>query len=40
VVDAMTAQILKLSDETRTAGEIARELHRGRTTEATNLAWI
>jgi glycosyltransferase involved in cell wall biosynthesis len=40
VVDAMTAQILKLSDGTRTAGEIARELHRGRTTEATNLAWI
>jgi hypothetical protein len=40
VVDAMTAQILKLSDGTRTAGEIARELHRGRTTEAANLAWI
>jgi hypothetical protein len=42
VVDGMTAQILKLSDGTRTALEIARELDRqgGRSTGANNLEWI
>jgi hypothetical protein len=42
VVDSTTAQILKLSDGTRTASDIARELKRqvGHSTEAANLEWI
>jgi glycosyltransferase involved in cell wall biosynthesis len=41
LVDEMTAQILRLSDGTRTASDIARQLAReGRASPADNLAWI
>jgi glycosyltransferase involved in cell wall biosynthesis len=42
VVDGTTAQILKLSDGTRTAQEIARELDHqaGGSADTTSLAWI
>jgi hypothetical protein len=42
VVDGTTADVLKLSDGTRTALEIAGELARprGRSSEAANLKWI
>jgi glycosyltransferase involved in cell wall biosynthesis len=42
MVDRTTAQILMLSDGTRTASEIARELDRqaGGATDSTSLAWI
>jgi hypothetical protein len=42
VVDAMTARILMLSDGTRTAAELVRDLAPGTdvSVEATNLEWI
>ena len=42
VVDGTTAQILKLSDGTRSASDIARELDRpaGGSADTTSLAWI
>ena len=41
VVDGITAQILKLSDGTRTAFEVVGELHQaGGPTESQNLKWI
>jgi hypothetical protein len=40
LVDEATAHILRLSDGTRTAAEIARQLGEGGASAADNLAWI